>query len=54
MDTKVWKRELHRFLELFEYESTITLDNIKRNFIAAGRPFDDNFRQYFLKMLTLR
>lgn len=54
MTANDWKRELHRLLELFERESTISLKEIKRQFDMSGLPFDENFRKYFMKMSTHR
>lgn len=49
-----WQLEMRRLLEIFEQESTNSLRKINRCFVASGRSFDENFRQYFLKKSTLR
>lgn len=45
---------MDRMLVSLECESTHSLRKINRCFIESGRPFDENFRQHFLKMSTLR
>lgn len=47
IDGDYWKREMHHSMETFENESTNSLREIKQCFVASGRPFDENFRQYF-------
>lgn len=54
MSDNDWKMEMCHFLELFQRESTQSLRVIKRSFGASGRMFDDDFHQYFQKMLARR
>lgn len=54
MTTKSWKRELKRLLKLLEVESTASLGKIKQDIEALDRPFDEKFREYFLRKTTKR
>lgn len=54
MNADDWKLELQRLFEIFERETTISLRNTNRCFHVLGHPFGEEFRQYFLKMSTVR
>lgn len=55
MDVKdEWQLELDRLLGIFERESELSLRKINRRFEALNQPFNDEFRQHFVKLSTYR
>lgn len=54
MSANEWKSDMDRMLAKIERESTQSLRKINQCFIATHRPFNEEFRKYFLKMATLR
>lgn len=49
-----WEIEMDRILDVFEHESETSLWKINERFVALDRPFNDEFRQYFMKMTAHR
>lgn len=49
-----WHRELQHLLGIFERESTASLKKISEYFLASGQTLDEQFRQHFLDMSTLK
>lgn len=54
MDSIGWKRELIQLLDKVEERATESLTKINRRFMAAGLPFDDEFRKNVKKMANNR
>lgn len=54
MNSDDWKHEWNRMLDLFADQAESSLGKINRDFKAMNRSFDENFRQYFLKMSNFR
>lgn len=54
MNTDDWKLEMNRMLDLFANQAEYSLEKINRCFEALGRPFDEKFRQHYLKMTNQR
>lgn len=49
-----WQHEMKIMLEVFENQSEKSLRTINECFEELNRPFDDDFRKYFMKISTQR
>lgn len=45
-----WMREMDAMLAGFSGQATLSLQNIRRNFEAAGRSFTEDFKKYFFRV----
>lgn len=54
MDPNEWKLEMNRMLDSFANQAEFSLGKISRSFEALGRPFDEEFRKYYLEMSNQR
>lgn len=45
-----WKFEMDRMLGVFEVQAIESLRYINQNFELSGRPFNEEFRKYFLQI----
>lgn len=49
-----WKREMNHMLEMFDFQASLSLRKINGYFETLRRPFNEEFRQYFLKISNQR
>lgn len=49
-----WEHEMSQMLDSFATQALQSLGKINRRFVTLGRPFDEKFRQHFLKMSNQR
>lgn len=54
MNPDEWEIEMNHMLDSFANQASSSLEKIDRRFETLGRSFDEEFRQYFLKMSNLR
>lgn len=54
MEVQHWQHELQRWCEVIKLESITSLRKINGYFLASGLPFDEKFREDFLKISSDR
>lgn len=54
MNLDEWELVMNRMLDTFANQAVLSLGEINQRFNALGRPFDEKFRKYFLKMSNQR
>lgn len=54
MNLDEWELEMNHMFDTFTHQAVFSLGKIKQRFEILGRPFDEKFRQNFLKMSNLR
>lgn len=54
MSANDWKKEMDRMIAGFKDQAMCSLRNIKKCFADSGRPFNENFRKYFLQVSSDR
>lgn len=54
MNSNEWQLEMNRMLDSFANQAEFSLGKISQCFETLGRPFDDDFRKYYLEMSNQR